>query len=113
MELLDKLLSFSGPDLEKEVAAWGYVETIGVSEEDGDALIAIATDESLFDDEDTWFARIHAWRALAHLQYQPALKPLLPLFIEDSDWMWEELPYFYSSFGLDAIPVLSEAIQVL
>lgn len=113
MELLDKLLDFGAPGLEKEVGLWSYLDTLALNDGDGEALIAIATDKSLFEDDDLWFARIHAWRALSRLQYKPALKPLLTLFIEDADWIWEELPYFYSSFGLEAIPVLSEAIQDL
>lgn len=113
MELLDKFRSLDGPDLEKGVEHWKYLEVLELSEEDCDELIAIATDESLFDDEELWCARIHAWRALSCLQYKPALKPLLPLFIENSDWIWEDLPYFYSAFGVEAIPVLSEAVQDL
>lgn len=112
MELLDKLLSLGEPDLDKETLGQREdLNALGLSQGDGEALIAIAADKSFFDHDETWFARIQAWRALAQLKYLPALKPLLPLFIEDSDWIWEELPYVYSSFGLEAIPVLSEALQ--
>lgn len=114
MELLDKLLSLGEPSFDKQVLGQqNYVETLGLSQDDGEGLVAIAIDEFLFDDDETWSARVHAWRALAQLQYQPALKPLLPLFIENSDWIWEELPHVYAAFGLKAAPVLLEAIQDL
>jgi len=61
---------------------------------------------------DAW-APIHAWRAIAQLRSQAAIKPLIHLIdrSENNEWVWSEIPYVYAMLGPLSIPPLSKYIQ--
>jgi Protein of unknown function (DUF1186) len=98
---------------------WLDYGALGITEKDIPGLIAIATDNDLYelDDEmaENW-APVHAWRALSQLQATDAISPLLEQFQEYQnhegwhDWMINELPRVFSTMGSPAIPFLAEAI---
>jgi hypothetical protein len=87
---------------------------LGFTQADIPALIRLATDRALFDQEDSeeamiasW-APLHAWRTLGQLQAEEAAEPLLEWFRQESDdWSFAELPLVYSLIGPVSIPVLA------
>jgi hypothetical protein len=106
--------------------AWGSVKSgldytaMGITEKDIPNLIAMATDNELYelDNEaaEGW-APIHAWRALGQLRAESAIVPLLEQSLEYEDhegwrdWMLTEFPIVFGRMGSSAIPVLAEVIH--
>ncbi len=111
MALLDALLALGEPEPQK-VEDWpDYVKQLGLKEKDIEDLIAIATHESLTDEEETWFAPVHAWRALGQMRAKAAIEPLISTFGWNMDWAWEELLDVYTLMGAEALPVLAKALK--
>lgn len=111
MALLDALIALDKPENQK-VENWpDYVKQLGLKEKDIEDLVAIATHEALTDDGDTWFAPVHAWRALGQMRAKAAIEPLISTFNWDMDWAWEELLDVYTLIGADALPALAKALK--
>jgi len=92
---------------------WPNYLELGLTEEHIPQLIQMALDEELnwADSKslEVW-APVHAWRTLAQLRAQAAIKPLLALLSldDDNEWVGEELPYVYGMIGGEAIQPLAE-----
>ncbi|MBE9010120.1 hypothetical protein IQ250_07875 [Pseudanabaenaceae cyanobacterium LEGE 13415] len=106
--------------------SWGGVESwldyraLGITENDIPSLIAMATNDDLYEldsEAAEGWAPVHAWRALGQLQAEAAVMPLLQqsLKYEDPegwrDWMMTELPTVLRMNGIPAIPVLAAWIH--
>lgn len=112
---VDKLLTYGS--LEDEVSSqWPDYLALGLGPEDIPELIRMATDRELRnlegEDEDendvSFWAPLHAVRALGQLHAEEAIEPLLPLFNDpDDEWMEEELVKVYGMLGPAAIPALA------
>lgn len=124
---LDTLLTY-GPVQHETVNDWTNHLASGIGPEHIPELIRMAKDHSLrykyFDDEaypefnedehPEFWAPVHALHALAALHATSASEPLLPLFDEamkfDDEWVAEDLPDVYSTFGPEAVPSLASYI---
>src|SRR5436189_35830 len=112
---VDKLLTYGS--LEDEISdQWPDYLALGLGPEDIPELIRMATDRKLRnlegEEEDendvSFWAPLHAVRALGQLHAQEAIEPLLPLFNDpDDEWMEEELSKVYAMIGPAAIPALA------
>lgn len=97
----------------QEMTRWPDYLTLGLTHEHVSELICMVTDrELLWADQNTLevWAPVHAWRALAQLRAEEAIKPLIGLFNElsDDDWASDELPDVLASLGPKAIKPLGE-----
>ena len=111
MALLNRLIAIGEPEAQK-VEDWPhYVEMLGLGEKDIEALIDIATNESLTDSDETWGAPVHAWRALGQMRAVEASEPLISTFSWFMDWAWEELLDVYQLIGVDALPALAAGLK--
>src|SRR5712692_8184689 len=97
---VDKLLTYGS--LEDEVSdQWPDYLALGLGPEHIPELIRLATDRELhnleaedYDENDlSFWAPVHAVRALGQLRAEEAIEPLLPLFDEaqNDEWMVEDL----------------------
>ena len=116
---VDQLLTYGEPDL-VNVEGWPDYLALGIGPEDIPELIRMATDKQIHDihvveyDEDdlTFYAAVHAIRALGQLHAEAAAYPLLPLFDEPGDeWIVEELPRVYGMIGPSTIPALASYLR--
>ena len=78
-------------------------------------LVDILDDESLWNDEGPrWWAIVHAYFLLAHMQPPGALEVLLRALEQASrrhvDWITEEARYLLGAFGPRAVPTLKRAV---
>jgi tetratricopeptide (TPR) repeat protein len=84
--------------------------TLGLSEKDIPELIRMAGDACLreAEDDDHYYAAIHAWRALGQLRAEAAVGTLVEQFqaYEGSDWNLEELPKCLAQIGPAALQPL-------
>jgi Protein of unknown function (DUF1186) len=91
---------------------WLDYRQLGIGPEHIPELIQMATDEHLntaaAENPEVW-APLHAWRALAQLRAVQAVAPLLELFdwLEEDDWVHEELPVVFGLIGPAALPALA------
>jgi hypothetical protein len=103
--LCDILFRLGRPRL--GVSNWANYRKHGLSEDDVDELISLATDPSLHrapeDSNEVWVP-LHAWRALSQLGDRRAIVPLIGLFepLRDDDWAFEELPRVVGMLGAEA-----------
>jgi len=102
----------------------GY-RAFGIGPEHIPELIRLLQDQELRDldgvpeDEDvpSWYAHIHAWRALGELRAEAAIEPLLRLIDgqksdEDwSDWVTEEVPDILGKIGPPALSGVSARLE--
>jgi hypothetical protein len=111
-EPVRELTRLGQPTLE----AWPEYSDLGLGEEHVSELIELATDGRFFDADVTEpevYASIHAWRALAQLESEEAIGPLVGVLAEaeESDWAGEELPLVFERFGSAAVSRLVEYVK--
>lgn len=106
-EPVARLLALGEPT-DTQGVAWLDYRSYGIGPEHIAALIQVATNLDLLhlsdeSDPSAW-GPIHAWRCLAQLQAEPAIRPLIQLFhqIEDNDWVIEEMPDVFAMIGAAA-----------
>lgn len=104
------------PDGSNKAACWLDYSTVGLSATDAPALIALATDRDLNRaDPPACYAPVHAWRALAQMNCQSAIVPLVALLEEmaksDDDWGLQDLPEALALFGAAAVPELERFVR--
>jgi hypothetical protein len=94
---------------------WRDYTELGIGPEHIPDLIRLALDDDLAHaptDSDRVWAGLHAWRALAHLRAEEAVRPLTRLlrYIDEHDdqWAQEELPQVFGHIGPPALPILAE-----
>ncbi len=113
---VDKLLTYGS--LEDEVSdQWPDYLALGLGPEHIPELIRMATDTELhnlkeedYDENDlSFWAPVHAIRALGQLHAEEAIEPLLPLFegSRDDEFMAEDLAKVYGMIGPASIPALA------
>ena len=116
---VDQLLTYGEPDL-VNAEGWADYLALGIGPEDIPELIRMATDKQIHDihveeydeDDPTFYAAVHAIRALGQLHAEAAAYPLLPLFDEPGDeWIVEELAKVYGMIGPSAIPALTSYLR--
>jgi hypothetical protein len=88
--------------------AWSDYADLALTSADTRDLLAVMKDIRLLDDEgDAFFARVHAWRALAAIADASAVPALLDLLDraceEDDEWALEEIPCVLAAMGPPAI----------
>ncbi len=113
---VNQLLTLGEPPLDLSGSV-NYLE-LGIAASDLPALSQMVLDKALYNSEDTTlcWGPIHAWRALAQLQVEAAIAPLVEVVQQFSDnvdwWEWiiEELPLVLSQFGAAAIPALAASL---
>ncbi len=92
---VDQLLTYGEPD---RMATDKQIHDIHVEEYD--------------EDDPTFYAAVHAIRALGQLHAEAAAYPLLPLFDEPGDeWIVEDLAKVYGMIGPSAIPALASYLR--
>lgn len=111
-EPVAKLLTFGACDWFDQ---WPNYATLGLKREHVPELIRMALDSSLdngTEGELAVWASTHAWRALAQLRDDRAVKPLIELVKRDcdDDWIQEELPSVFRWIGKAAVGPLSEIL---
>lgn len=94
---------------------WPDYLALGFDDTHIDALIALATDQTLMekrDDEGAMWAAVHAWRTLGMLRAEAAVQPLINLFHEltGSYWTASEIPAVLSLIGPPSIPYLRDYV---
>jgi len=107
---VDRLLSYGDC---REIHGWPDYLKLGLTHEHIPELIHMVTDrELLWADQNSLevWAPVHAWRTLAQLRAEEAIKPLMGLFNElsDDDWASDELPEVIALLGGKAIQPLRE-----
>ena len=116
---VDQLLTYGEPDL-VNAEGWADYLALGIGPEDIPELIRMATDKQIHDihveeydeDDPTFYAAVHAIRALGQLHAEAAAYPLLPLFDEPGDeWIVEDLAKVYGMIGPSAIPALASYLR--
>ncbi|MDX2216705.1 MAG: hypothetical protein SFY66_25800 [Oculatellaceae cyanobacterium bins.114] len=112
-----KLLTAGECKLTK-VKHWkNYRQKYGLTEADIPELIRMMTDADLWASEELLkgYSVVHAWRALGQLKAVEAIAPLLSLWddYEDDDWLSNEAPSVFALIGVDALPILSNALADL
>lgn len=107
-----------GRPRDKAFSEWpDYVGTYGLSASDVPELIRLFKDETFLDPEPGKrpepYAFIHAMRALGQLRDEAALNFLLELAEteEDSDWVWEDVPYTIALMGPSVLPRLEASLE--
>lgn len=100
--------------------SWLDYRALGITEQDILSLIAMVTDNDLYEldsEAATGWAPVHAWRALGQLRAEAAVIPLLQQSLEYEDhegwrdWMMSELPTVLRMIGTPAISILAEWIH--
>ncbi len=109
---VDQLLKLGEPEI-VEAADWPDYLKAGFGPEHVHELIRLALDRSLDEaeeDDPAGWGHIHAWRALGQLRAVEAIRPLMRLFsdLNESEWMFEELPDAYAMIGPPAIAPLAD-----
>jgi hypothetical protein len=113
-----QLFQQGDPDL---IQDWSSYLKLGITAKHLDELAQMAIDRALFENEDTGWAPIHAWRTLAVLQDKAAIAPLIQVLRqlsdqdltdedEDFDWVSEELPLVFGQVGPVALAALGECL---
>jgi hypothetical protein len=107
------LLTLGRPSLEGE---WRNYRNQGIGPEHVADLIRMATDPDLLrsEEEDDFYATVHARRALGQLQAPEAVQPLADLLARaeelDDDWIFEEVPEVLARIGPAALPALESIL---
>jgi len=97
-------------------ADWPDYKQYGITEEDVDDLLELATDASLHrapaESKEVWVP-LHAWRALGQVGGQRVILPIIGVFdtLCDDDWAAEELPIVLSMLGENAIEPLTDFLD--
>lgn len=116
---VDQLLTIGEPEPVR-AEKWPDYLALGIGPDDIPELIRLATDREIHDihveeydeDDPTFYAAVHAIRALGQLHSEAAIYPLLSLFDESGDeWIVEELAEVYGMIGPQAIPALASYLQ--
>jgi hypothetical protein len=105
-----RLEQFGNPrDIRWHHGETDYVTELGVTAEDIPDLLAIAlqwaepSNWPKNEDDVALFAPIHAWRCLAHLQAEEAVRPLLDVMDwlneNQDDWYLSEFPHVFGWIG--------------
>lgn len=100
---------------------WPDYRELGLKAEHIPELIRMIGDEDLYQSDpeslESW-SPIHAWRALAQLQAEEAIEPLLGIVskLDDLDeeyWEWisEEMPMVFQGIGVETIPFLANYLS--
>lgn len=106
-----RLLTYTA-DIDCLRGAWpDYVQELGLTEGDVDEMARFALDDasrSPDPDEPSFWAAVHAWRALAQLRSPKAVEVLLASIDRDpdDDWSAAELPAASEMVGAAAVPLL-------
>lgn len=117
-ESIARLLVLGEPQYSRDFQ-WPDYLAFGIQGEHIDALISLATNQSLImiaDEKDPrGWAPIHAWRALGQLHSIEAIQPLMRLFheIPDNDWVIEEMPDVFALIGPEAFSPLEEYLRTI
>lgn len=87
---------------------WSDYADLSLTKADTRDLLAVIKDTRLLDDEgDAFFARVHAWRALAALADTAAISALLDQLDraceQDDEWALEEIPCVLAAMGPDVL----------
>jgi hypothetical protein len=114
-EPVNQLLKLDSPD---KIEDWSTYLHLGITEADIPELARMAVDRNLFEseDEEAFFALIHAWRTLAELQTDQAIEPLIQALTQwgnqDDWWDWEseEMPLVFGRLGARALPALEQVM---
>jgi hypothetical protein len=114
-EPVNQLLKLDSPD---QIKDWATYLQLGITEADIPELARMAVDRHLFEseDEEAFFALIHAWRTLAELQTDQAIEPLIQALTQwgnqDDWWDWEseEMPLVFGRLGARALPALEQVM---
>jgi hypothetical protein len=112
---VNQLLELGSPN---EIKDWSRYLELGITEADIPELARMSIDRNLFEaeDEEAFFALIHAWRTLAELQTDQSIEPLITALTqwskEDEWWDWEseEMPVVFGRLGARALPALAEVM---
>ncbi len=117
---VNQLLKLGSPH---EIKDWSRYLELGITEADIPELARMAIDEHLFDSEDDdaddgddHYGMIHAWRALAQLQTDQSIEPLINALTywgnigEFWDWSSEEIPAALGRLGPSALPALAQVM---
>lgn len=116
-EPVSKLLFLDLPEEDNDVK---YYQTLGITIDNVNELIQMATDVELLrsdDEKPEFWGAFHAWRALGQLQYVEAIPKLLNLFDIFNDdlelilFIDQELSEVFKSMGISAIPMLMAYIN--
>ncbi len=99
----------------RQFDSWPDYLALGFDDSHIDALIALATDQTLMenrDDEGVMWAAVHAWRTLGMLRAEAAVQPLINLFHEltGSYWTASEIPAALSLIGPSSVPYLRDYV---
>ncbi|MGA7980873.1 MAG: SEC-C metal-binding domain-containing protein [Chromatiaceae bacterium] len=111
---LDALLELGKP--RKPRADWPDYKQYGITEEDVDDLLNLATDASMTraspESNEVWVP-LHARRTLGQLGNPRAIDPLIALFdtLCDDDWAAEELPIVLAMLGENVIDPLTDFLD--
>ena len=94
---------------------WSDYADLGLTTADTRDLLAIIKDTRLLDDEgDAFFARVHAWRALALLADTTAIPALLDQLDraceQDDEWALEEIPCVLAAMGPDVLEPIARFV---
>ncbi len=111
---VSKLLTIGECQITKTEAWPDYRKKFGLTEADIPELIRMMGDVELWESEkdlELWSV-VHAWRALGQLKALEAIAPLLSQWdqYEDDDWLNSEAPFIFQLMGIDALPILAEAL---
>ncbi len=114
---VNQLFKLGNPN---EIEDWSRYLELGITEADIPELARMAIDENLFDDEDDdeyyYYGMIHAWRALAQLQTDQSIEPLINALTywgnmgEFWDWSSEEIPAALGRLGPSALPAVAQVM---
>jgi hypothetical protein len=110
------LLTFTA-DIYRLRGAWpDYVQELGLTDGDVEEIARLALDDasrSPDPDEPSFWATVHAWRALAQLRSPRAVEVLLASIDRDpdDDWSAAELPAAAEMVGAAAVPLLEAFLQ--
>ncbi|MFZ9737234.1 MAG: DUF1186 domain-containing protein [Prochlorotrichaceae cyanobacterium] len=113
MKLKDKLFNHDEGviDCAKPETWPNYVQHLELTEEDIPELIYFATIDN--EDDEMYFERIFACRALGQLKALSAVAPLIS-FLEAipsyDDWAYEEIPIVFSLMGPETKPIVQDYI---
>jgi hypothetical protein len=116
-EPVSQLLFLDLPEEDDDVIDY---QTLGITIDNANELIQMATDVELLrsdDEKQEFWGAFHAWRALGQLQYVEAIPKLLNLFdifedeFELSLFFGEEFSKVFRLMGISAIPVFMNYIN--
>ena len=116
-EPVSQLLFLDLPEEDDDVIDY---QTLGITIDNANELVQMATDVELLrsdDEKQEFWGAFHAWRALGQLQYVEAIPELLNLFdifedeFELSLFFDQEFSEVFKSMGISSIPVLMNYIN--